>query len=90
MNFQLTADQIVKLDNWLDIQTANAIAKQKADPPNVPIELLEACWENGYPYSGAIGGSLTYSFTPTSLGVSVTVTDAHTKQSIDLSDYEDW
>ena len=44
----------------------------------------------GYPYSGTIGGTLTYSFTPTSLGVTIIVTDAHTGASINLTDYENW
>ncbi len=39
---------------------------------------------------GAIGGSKTYSFTPTNLGVVVTVYDEFTKETIDLTDYESW
>lgn len=39
-------------------------------------------------YTGAIGGRYTYSFTPTSLGVVIKVTDYVTKEVIDLSDYE--
>lgn len=40
--------------------------------------------------SGAIGGRLTYSFTPTSLGMVIKVTDEISKQTIDLSDYDRW
>lgn len=40
------------------------------------------------PYYGAIGGELTYSFTPTSIGVIVKVAHAVTKSKLDVSDYE--
>jgi hypothetical protein len=40
-------------------------------------------------YSGAIGGRFTFSFTPTSLGTVVKVSDAmEQKDTIDLSDYD--
>jgi hypothetical protein len=41
-------------------------------------------------YEGAIGGRYTYSFSPTSLGVVVKVTDDITKEEIDLTDYLSW
>jgi len=41
-------------------------------------------------YTGASGGRYTWSFTPTSLGVALVVTDEVTKQEIDLTDYESW
>lgn len=41
-------------------------------------------------YGGAIGGRFTYSFTPTSLGVIIKVSDSlEQKDTIDLTDY-DW
>ena len=40
-------------------------------------------------YHGAIGGALTYSFTPTTLGVVVKLTCACGAE-IDVSDYEGW
>lgn len=40
-------------------------------------------------YSGAIGGRLTYSFSPTSIGV-VCKVDCSCGKGIDLSDYENW
>ncbi len=46
--------------------------------------------ENGRPYYGAIGGALTYSFTPTSLGIVVKVKHGFTDAEIDLSDYDLW
>jgi len=41
-------------------------------------------------YTGAIGGSLTYSFTPTSIGCVVKVEEVITREVIDLTDYENW
>jgi hypothetical protein len=91
MRFELNEKQMDTLDKWVDSQSATAVANQKANPPtDVPLDILETCWDMGYPYGGAIGGSLTYSFTPTSVGVAIDVTCSHTQQTIDLSDYEDW
>lgn len=39
---------------------------------------------------GASGGAYSYTFTPTTLGVAVVVTNNLTKESIDLTDWEDW
>ena len=41
-------------------------------------------------FQGAIGGRLTYEFTPTSLGMIVKVKDSMYHNEIDLSDYQDW
>jgi hypothetical protein len=39
-------------------------------------------------YSGAIGGQFSFVFTPTSLGIGVSVTDG--KDSLNLTDYSKW
>lgn len=39
---------------------------------------------------GAIGGAVTYYFTPTSIGVVIKVKNAINGQEIDLSEYETW
>lgn len=41
-------------------------------------------------YGGAIGGALTYSFTPTSLGIVTKVTNNFNKETIDLTNYDEW
>lgn len=89
-SFTLSIAQDRKLYDWVLEQNKKAIEAQKENPPNISREILESCWEEGFPYGGAVGGSLTYSFTPTSLGVCVKVTDAFTKETIDLTEYEDW
>lgn len=40
-------------------------------------------------YAGAIGGAYTYEFTPTSIGVAVSV-KCSCGEEIDVSHYEDW
>lgn len=89
LTFSLDKQQQLDLDKWCKEQDARAVAAQKLQIKNPPAHVKE-CWDAGYPYGGAAGGSLTYSFTPTSLGVSVKVHNAHTGESIDLSDYENW
>lgn len=39
---------------------------------------------------GAIGGYLTYEFTPTSLGHIVKIYNSVTKERLDLTDYSSW
>jgi len=88
MNFQLTQEDLEKVDKWLHETVYPAILKdQKKDPS-------KAMWhtedENGrvYPYFGAIGGDITYSFTPTSIGTVVKVESCG--HELDLTDYESW
>jgi hypothetical protein len=44
----------------------------------------------GTNYYGAIGGVLTYLFTPTGIGCAVTVRHEVTKKELDLTDYDSW
>jgi len=41
-------------------------------------------------YSGAIGGQFTWSFTPTSLGTIIKITDHISKEVLDVSNYDEW
>ena len=41
-------------------------------------------------YLGAIGGSYTYSFTPTTLGTVIKVKDNSNGRELDLTDYDEW
>eukprot|EP00041_Stephanoeca_diplocostata_P019789 m.430566 g.430566 ORF g.430566 m.430566 type:complete len:80 (+) comp21397_c1_seq2:280-519(+) len=74
--FFLTPEQEAKLQPWIEEQDKKC-AEQQGNP-------------GGRPNYGAIGGAYTYSFSPTSLGVVVTVKNSVTNESIDLSDYDDW
>ena len=72
--FSLDENQQNKINKW-----AEAIDKKVAEQQGRPDA-----------YYGAIGGSLTYSFTPTSIGVVITVKHGLTNEIIDVSDYEEW
>jgi hypothetical protein len=41
-------------------------------------------------YTGAIGGRFRYSFTPTTLGLVVKITDLVSNKELDVTDYESW
>ena len=41
-------------------------------------------------YHGAIGGHLTYCFTPTGLGIIVQVQCGRCKEKLDISEYDHW
>jgi len=41
-------------------------------------------------HGGCSGGRFTYSFTPTSLGLATEVTDNVTKETCNVTDYENW
>ena len=87
--FELTQEQNTKLDTWVKEQDLKAIENQRATFKN-PSEFIVQCWDDGYPYTGAIGGGLTYEFTPTSLGLVTKVKYGLSEEEIDLSDYENW
>jgi len=90
-NFKLTEDQTIKLAEWVLEQDKLAIEHQKKlfadDTP--PLHISD-CWDMDIPYYGAINGNLTFSFTPTSIGIITVVKNTMTNNEIDLTDYESW
>ena len=92
MVFEITQAQKDQLDKWLPAQRELAIRLQMEDLPanSTMRSQYEFSWELGYPYCGAIGGELTYSFNPTAIGVITTVIHSVTKQKLDLTDYDTW
>jgi len=78
--FELDEGEQQRLQEWLgEIELRAAkISPDKIDP------------KSNRPYYGAIGGGLTFSFTPTGLGTVVKVTESLTKETIDLTDYGQW
>jgi len=88
MKFHLDKEQIAKLEPWCEEQDRIVYERQLALEPGDPIG--ELAKELGGPYYGAIGGALTYCFSPTSLGTVVKVKHAGTGAILDLSDYDSW
>lgn len=84
-SFQLEPDQIERLTEWIKEQNETVFEKQKElDGP-----VGDAARRFGNAYYGAIGGAVTYSFTPTGLGTVVKVAHSETGEELDLTDY-DW
>lgn len=90
--FSLDREQALKVDAWLKNEIyPQVIARQEQHP-----ELKDKIFtdERGvrHPYLGAIGGGITYQFTPTSLGTVTKVIwdDGVLKEELDVSDYDMW
>ena len=86
--FEISQEQEDKIQDWL-VETVypEVIERQKKEFQN-PTEFIKMCWEEGYPYTGAIGGGLTYKFSPTGLGIVTEVT--YLGYELNLTDYDTW
>lgn len=92
VQFQITPEQDEQVRAWLHGEVyPRLVAEQKQDP-----ELARHIYTDGagieYPYFGAIGGHLTYSFTRTSLGtITKVICNAGPWEAVlDLTDYKEW
>jgi hypothetical protein len=87
--FTVTVGQYEKVEKWLDEQNVKAVEIQRKKHKN-PDPIYEMCWEMGLPYCGAIGGEVSYEFSPTSLGDCLVVKHAVTKEELNITDYGAW
>lgn len=83
--FLLTEEQKIKLSTW-DKEQNDAVHKRQMESSDPNTRRLSAYG----PYYGAIGGHLTYCFTPTSIGMIVLIKHEGTQSEIDLTEYEAW
>lgn len=88
MIFEVTKEQMQKIGEWVKEQDQIAIARQKKTMSAEDFSLLTS--DGQYPYTGACGGGLTYSFTHTSLGMVTKVHYALNDETLDVTDYNDW
>ena len=88
MQFLVDKEQMIKINKWKSELDKKTIARQKESMTAQDFTLLTQ--DGKYPYGGAIGGDLTYSFTNTSLGTVVTVKDGFTGETLDVTDYDMW
>lgn len=89
MKFEISIEDHHRIHDWRMKEVyPEIIAQQKERAGDTPSVIEKDCWDQGYPYGGAIGGDLTYSFTPTSLGL-VTEVECYGKK-LNLTNYEDW
>jgi hypothetical protein len=86
-SFELDDQQVAKLAAWRAEQDKAVLERQRAASTGEPF--VDAVHESGSPYYGAVGGELTISFCPTSIGTIVTATHSSGAE-INLTDYENW
>ena len=86
IEFHLTPKQVRCLNRWLR-EVNQAVAEQQLRDMADGTRLIPYRY---VPYYGAIGGGLTFCFTPTGIGLGCSVTEAITGRTLNLSDYEDW
>ena len=89
--FELTEDQLKKVEEWKKEQYKKAIEEQKKNVRKDNslkdlYNMFKKSWDKELPFEGAYGGFLTYSFTPTSVGMDISVTYRLTDETLDLSD----
>ena len=93
MIYKLSDQQNKAINDWLYNECfPKTIEQQKLDILE-PDEFVQLCWDAGEPYSGAIGGGITITFTPTSIGVITTVIyrkNTPDEMELDITDYETW
>jgi hypothetical protein len=91
VNFSISPEENRKISDWLEGLDAKLAAEQLQNPSTAPLVFMDD--GRAYPYYGAVGCCLTYSFTPTSLGLSTVVTwcqGTKLEASLDLTDYSTW
>lgn len=89
LQFNISSEEQIKIQAWLkDEVYPLEVARQRGHNKN-PSPLEIDCWEQGFPYQGAIGGGVTYCFTPTSLG-EVTIVKYGSDYELNLTDYGSW
>lgn len=81
--YVLSDADMQRVSDWWETIKPQVIAIQKLKGIADPLDQPE-------PYYGAIGGGLTYEFTPTGVGTIVKVKESSTGLELDLTDYESW
>ena len=89
MNFEITKEEHEKINLWLETEVyPEVIARQKETyKDNL---FIMSTLEQGQPYGGAIGGGLSYTFTPNSLGLGFRVKEWWSGKELNLTDYDSW
>lgn len=87
-DFEISSTQRERISQWHESIKDEIIRHQRATMNPVDFDINTS--SGSHPYYGAIGGGLTYSFTPTGVGVVVVVTEHSTRKSINVSEFEKW
>lgn len=86
VQFELSEAQLAKLNEWMARVHQRAIEIQLESLARMTPEEREQRQPDRVPYYGASGGGLTFTFTPTGLGVVCKVKEYITEEVIDLSE----
>jgi hypothetical protein len=91
MKFELDEKELAAAVEFEREQDAIALEQQKKmiaeDTSGQNNEFMMWCHDQGYPYYGATGGSMTYCFTPTSIGTCVSVQHGYTKAEKNITNW---
>ena len=86
--FSISSEDYKRIDAWLhEVIYPPILERQKSDP--LMSRISRDMNGREVPYLGAIGGGVTYCFTPTSLGTTLVVRWSD-GQELDLTDYSMW
>jgi hypothetical protein len=85
MKFELTKSDMEKVRAWSETVDEKRRKKQ-LDSKDA---FIRTNANAGHAYYGAIGGELTYCFTPNSIGMSIEVIHAD-GEKLDLTDFDSW
>lgn len=86
IEFEFDKKQVDQLTEWCKAQDKIVLERQRQTMS--PDEFDDLTDAGSYAYYGAIGGSITYMLTPTSIGMFVHVKNTITHDVLDLTDYE--
>lgn len=89
ITFSITNEDAEKITKWLNEIVYPPILEQQMEDPDLREFVGEDDQGRKIPYSGAIGGGLTFEFSPTSMGTVVKVKH-YSGPELDLTDYESW
>lgn len=87
IKFGLNVAEAKCIDDWYASLKPEILAIQKQQHAD---GIISDIISNGEPYYGAVGGGLTYSFTPTGLGPIIVVTESVTGKKLNVNDALGW
>jgi len=94
ISFNLSAAESQKFVEWREAVNKRAAEKQLEASAKRGADALSETKRlqkmSRGPYTGAIGGSVTFSFTPTTIGTVAKVKESITGEELVLTDFSDW
>lgn len=90
--FSLDREQSLKVDHWIKTVIYPQVLARQEQCESIRDLIFTDSKGVRHPYLGAIGGGVTYSFCPTSLGTITKVNwnDGTLNETLDVTDYDSW